>query len=352
MEKWLTLAGLLVIVGLSLFALTACSGAFNSNGNLVENVTTVSNDFNSISIYTDTADISILPSEDEACKVVSNDLKKIEYSVKIEDSTLKICVRDTRMWFEKIFNWHTATLTLYLPENEYGTLTINEDTGDIEVNHSFTFTGIGITLSTGDINLANVNAKENVSVKVSTGDVFIDTLSCADFISEGSTGDIEVHGLTASGNVEIERSTGNVNIKNATIGGNLDTETGTGKNNATDIVCNGNFEHEVSTGVAILTNITCCDFSTEGNTGDLTMTSVIASGKFEIERSTGDVKLNGCDALEIYIQTGTGDVTGTLLTSKIFVTNSSTGKIRVPESVTGGKCKITTTTGDIIITVE
>ena len=62
--------------------------------------------------------------------------------------------------------------------------------------------------------------------------------------------------------------------------------------------------------------------------------------------------LKDCDAAELEIKTGTGDVQGTLLSEKVFVVKTNTGKIQVPETVTGGKCKITTTTGDIRITVQ
>jgi hypothetical protein len=38
-----------------------------------------------------------------------------------------------------------------------------------------------------------------------------------------------------------------------------------------------------------------------------------------------------------------------LLSEKVFITKSDTGRIDVPETVTGGKCKITTDTGSIRI---
>jgi DUF4097 and DUF4098 domain-containing protein YvlB len=81
------------------------------------------------------------------------------------------------------------------------------------------------------------------------------------------------------------------------------------------------------------------------------MNNVIASGNYTIERSTGDVTFNGCDAAELLVEVSTGDVTGTLLTEKVFVVRSSSGKIDVPETITGGKCKITTSTGCIHIEI-
>ena len=107
------------------------------------------------------------------------------------------------------------------------------------------------------------------------------------------------------------------------------------------------FNHKASTGKAKITDLTCKNFSSEADTGYITLSNVIASEILSVKRSTGDVNLNGSDGSEILIDTDTGDVKGTILTSKIFIIDTSTGKVNVPESLTGGKCKVTTSTGDV-----
>ena len=77
------------------------------------------------------------------------------------------------------------------------------------------------------------------------------------------------------------------------------------------------------------------------------MESVTATEKLWIKRSTGDLKFDGCDASEIFVKTDTGDVTGNFLTDKVFLVQTDTGDVTVPKSVSGGKCEITTDTGDI-----
>lgn len=81
--------------------------------------------------------------------------------------------------------------------------------------------------------------------------------------------------------------------------------------------------------------------------GDLTLPE-----RFSIERDTGDVRFESCDAGQITVKTSTGDVTGTLRTEKVFLTKRSTGAVDVPESGTGSKCEITTSTGDISIQIQ
>lgn len=88
------------------------------------------------------------------------------------------------------------------------------------------------------------------------------------------------------------------------------------------------------------------------STGDISLNNVISTGNFSIKSSTGDVKFDGCDAAEIYVKTDTGNVSGTLLTDKVFVTDTDTGSVDVPKTVTGGKCEINTNTGDITMKIE
>ena len=71
--------------------------------------------------------------------------------------------------------------------------------------------------------------------------------------------------------------------------------------------------------------------------------------KLSVERTTGNVKFSACDAAEISFKTDTGDVNGTLLSDKIFMAQTDTGRVNVPQTITGGRCEITTTTGNIRI---
>ena len=131
--------------------------------------------------------------------------------------------------------------------------------------------------------------------------------------------------------------------------GTIDIATSTGDITIAGVTCEDDIVINVSTGKANLTDIKCKSFISDGSTGDFSLKNVIATEKFSIERSTGDVKFDDCDATEIWVKTDTGDVTGNLLSEKIFITQTSTGDVLVPKSTNGGKCEITTSTGDIYI---
>jgi DUF4097 and DUF4098 domain-containing protein YvlB len=71
-----------------------------------------------------------------------------------------------------------------------------------------------------------------------------------------------------------------------------------------------------------------------------------------MEGSTGDLELDGFDADNINVKLSTGDVIGTILTTKFFIANSSTGKVSVPKTREGGVCEIKVSTGDIKISYK
>ena len=104
------------------------------------------------------------------------------------------------------------------------------------------------------------------------------------------------------------------------------------------------------TGDITVQNVSVGGLELETDTGDVLLTDVICR-QFEAESSTGDIRMERFDADSIRIETSTGDVTGTLLSEKIFVTETDTGRVRVPSGSSGGRCEIHTDTGDIELTI-
>ncbi len=83
--------------------------------------------------------------------------------------------------------------------------------------------------------------------------------------------------------------------------------------------------------------------------------SVPAGFSFENARAactSGDVALKACDGEDISISCTSGDVTAELLSGKEFSCRATSGNVDVPESVRGGgRCSISTTSGDIEVRV-
>lgn len=265
----------------------------------------------SLTIEAGTADVTITKTTNEYGRVVCYEKEKQHYAVGMRGDELVITLDDQRKWYERLFSYGQPNITVYLPEGEYTALKIKNSTGDVNVRQDFRFDSADITASTGDV---TCEAAVSGEVKIAL-----------------STGNISFTGKTA-GALSLSVSTGHVSVENTAVTDNVSVR--------------------VSTGKATLKNVTCASFSSTGDTGDLMLTDVVATGALTVERSTGDVKFVRCDAAELDVKTDTGDVTGSLCSEKIFFAKSDTGKVNVPECLTGGKCKVETDTGKIMLTVE
>ncbi len=313
---WLIIAASFVLIGCVIFGgvMTMLKWDFTklSTGKYETNNYEIAENFNNISIVTDTADILLVPSESRKTSVVCHELKNAKHSVTVQNGGIVIEIVDTRKWYEYIgINFGTPKITVYIPQGEYGALFVKSSTGSVEIPKEFKFENIDISESTGNVtNYAS--ASENIIIKTSTGSICVENVS--------------------AGTLDLSVSTGGITVSNVT--------------------CEGDITVGVSTGKTYLTDIACKSVISNGSTGDITLDNVIAAEKLSIKRSTGDVKFDGCDAAEIFVETDTGDVTASLLSDKVFVVEADTGSVDVPETSTGGKCEITTSTGDINVSIK
>lgn len=332
---WIVIGGSLVLIGAMIFA--GVMTMFNWDFKKLSTVQYVTNDYDiteeykSILIDSDTADIVLVASTDGKTTVNCYERDKEKHFVTVVDGVLNIELTDTRKWYEHIgIGFGAPKIKVSLPAGEYSSLFVKEHTGEVEISSDFSFESIDITATTGNV--------ENFA--------------------------------SASGIMRIKTSTGHILVERVSAGA-IDLSVTTGNITASKIDCDGGFKVEVDTGKTNLSDIRCESLISEGDTGDINLKNVVASGKFSIERSTGDVKLDGsdagqlfiktdtgdvkldgADAGDIFIKTHTGDVTGTLLTEKVFITKTDTGRINVPNSITGGRCEIETDTGDIKISIK
>ncbi len=315
-KTWLIIAFSLIFIGGIFFGgiMTMLKWDFTklSTSKCITNSYDITDDYKNISITNTSADIVFVPCEDSKSSVVCHEWENAKCSVTVKDNTLIIEMNDTRRWYEYIgFSFDTPKITVAIPKGEYGTLSIKGKTGDANIPKDFIFKSIDISKTTGDIT------------------------NCASAL-EG---------------IKLETTTGDISAKNISAN-SLDLSVSTGKIIAESITCNSDIKLTVSTGDVNIANVQCENIYSDGSTGDLVFKNAISKGKFSISRSTGDVIFKGCDANEIFVKVTTGDVKGNLLSEKLFVTNTSTGDVNVPKTTSGGKCEITTSTGDIKITID
>lgn len=295
-KTWLIVAAALILAGCIIFGKVMTQQQWDLSQLSMTKFETaehkINGSFQNISIVTDTADILFVPSENETSTVICHEQENAKHAVSVNGDTLVIEVVDTRKWYELIgINFDTPKIMVYMPQGQYGALTVTSDTGDVEIPKDYQFESIAVSESTGDVT-SYASAQDCIKIKTSTGNIRIANIS---------TGTLDLF---------------------------------------------------VSTGKTTLTGIQCQALASRGSTGDIALEDVIVAKKLSIERSTGDVKFARCDAEEIFVETDTGNVTGTLLSEKVFITETDTGKIHIPNTATGGRCEITTDTGNIKIDIE
>ena len=315
---WLIAAVLLIVLGGVIFTVVMSTKKwdFKEIGNVEykEHTFDITDDFTNIDIDTDTEDITFKPSADGKCSVVFYVQEYVTPEAKVKSGTLEIKTKEDRKWYEYIsptFSFEDSYVYVYLPEKEYERLSMKFSTGDITIPKDLTFSDIDLSGSTGDVS-CRASSKGDLRIKLSTGDIDIADVSA------------EKADLTVS----------------------------TGKVTVSSLDCKKSLYIKVSTGKSTLKDVTAESFTSEGSTGHITLTDSVFTGSLNIKRSTGKVELNGCDAADIKVVTDTGDITGTLLSEKVFITSSDTGHISVPDTVSGGRCDLSTDTGDIRIKLK
>lgn len=313
---WLIVAAALTLVGCILvvsvmFVLKWDFKKFSTD-QYETNTYEIGESFHSVWIKTDITNVQLVPSTDGTCSVRCYEEESAKHAVAVKDGMLSIERVDTRKWYEHIgLHLGTPRITVCIPAGEYETLSIRSSTGAVEIPKDFSFRRMDIAASTGSVtNHASVS--EKIKIKASTGSIRLENLS--------------------AGSLELSVSTGKVTVSGVT--------------------CQGDISVTVSTGKAHLSDITCQNLLSEGDTGDILLQNVVATETFTIERSTGDVRFEGSDAAQLFVETDTGDVEGSLLSDKVFLVTTDTGEKDVPNSITGGRCEITTDTGDVRITIQ
>ena len=313
---------LIVAIASIVAGLLLCFGAFAMMGfrlaglnmmTLETHSYTVDEPFTNLFIDGAECDVRLRPSEDGSCKVVCKESDKIDHTVRVVDGTLTVERVDHRRWYEHIFGfyWGSMEITIYLPESAYASLSVTSVSGNVEIPADFSFAEAKVQSTSGDVRfLASV--ENGLSVKTVSGDLSVRNTTPRNLHAQATSGDVSITSVHVEGELAVK-----------TVSGDL-----------------------------ALSQITCGSVDAETTSGDVDASSLLASGNLRIKTVSGDVDLRSCDAENLWIKTTSGDVSGKLLTEKFFVTDTTSGRVRVPQSQSGGKCEVTTTSGDISFTVE
>lgn len=294
----ITVAVILVAVGMicGFCGIYSLGFKFNeiSTSDFVTHTYTVEDDFTNIIIEDAESNINFYKSNDDKCRVLCDEREKVTHTVVNENNTLTVRVKDERNWFERInigFFIADMRVSVYLPKNKYDSLNAASMSGDIDVANEFTFDNAKVGSISGDVSV-KADVKQELNISSTSGDVIINNISATECINASSV----------SGEIDLS------NVKGKEI-----------------------FANTISGGVMLA--------------------DTVASQKLKANSTSGEIDLKRCDAKNIVLDTVSGEISGTLLSNKQFITETTSGTVNVPQSVSNEECRITTVSGDIYIKI-
>lgn len=331
----------------------------------------ITESFERIHIHAGSSDIQILPSWRNECTVVCNDSESLYHTVTVEDGVLSI-IQDAEFRFFRVMLLPDPAVTVYLPVRQYRELYIAGSSGDIlEVSSELAFEKAVLSTSSGDIqfhgavdhdltvktssgniDIENCRVDGSTQVKATSGSVNIDGMHTGEFTVSTSSGDVQLASIAAK-NLHASAISGGISISSCEAEQNVSVETTSGDLTLADINAGGVLTFAVTSAQVDLANTTGRGLVGNASSGDICLRNVRVGGQLSLESTSGLIRLDGSDAGSLLISSSSGDVSGSLLTPKFFVIRTTSGEVNVTESDRdGGRCEITTSSGDIQIRIH
>ena len=271
---WLLVGASLILIGtitfITIMSLIGWDFKMLSNHKYQTNIHTVTEEFNSVSIDTTTADITFIPTQNENCSVVCEEQEKLTHSVSVINGTLTVKLIDTRKWYEYIgISFKSPKITVYIPQDEYVDISVKASTAKVSIRE-ISADSIDVSVSTGDVKLTSITCKNDIKIKVTTGDTELYDIKCKNLTSNGSTGDVELKNVIAKEKLSLERTTGDIELDFC---------------DAKDIFA------KTSTGDVEGSLLTDKNFNVKTCTGKQKVPTSAGEGKCEITTDTGNVNI-------------------------------------------------------------
>lgn len=267
--------------------------AWRNAATLVTKNYPVSAGFTDISITEYYADVELRASRDGTVSVTTRDAEDVTHTVTVKNGTLSISRPEPTVgerWFHD--DDDDPKVVVYLPAGDYGALTVNTTSGDVESASQLNFSAASLTTVSGDIDLMG-SVTGAVNCTSTSGDIELRSPALGAVKTNTTSGDTEITGALIQ------------SLKAETVSGDVDLERTT------------------------------------------------ASGAIEINTTSGDVDMESVDAASLNILTTSGEVEGSLLSGKNFSASSTSGRVNVPASTpNAGACTVSTTSGSIRLTVR
>ncbi len=227
----------------------------------------------SIRIEGITAEVRLVPSQDDRCTVVCAETDGVTHSVSMSGDTLNIERHDNRRWYDFIgisWNEENTGIVVALPRGQYDALQIDTDVGDVHVPAGFTFRTAQLSSRTGNISFGAA-VQEDLSVETSTGACSLLGTTARSITATSSTGEIELKNVVAEDSIRLSSKTGDMELEQCDA---------------------GSLTLESTTGDIEATLLSGKDFRASSSTGDIQVPPSASGGSCTITTTTGDIEVS------------------------------------------------------------
>ena len=226
----LWIAFCLVILGILLIAVGGMIMGFNfdklDTATYIERNETVEGFFTDIEIDCAASDVTVLPSPDGVCRVVSRLNQDVDYSVSVDNGKLKVQYGPFE-WYRHlgIHFLKKVYITVYLPEKQYQSLKLTLCSGDISVR-DLQIEKSEIETISGDVKVNDWNG-DLLDIETTSGDVLVLNSNVRTLAAKTVSGDIEIEDLIARGAITLDCTSGDIEFERMD-GAELNIETTSG----------------------------------------------------------------------------------------------------------------------------
>ena len=305
----------------------------------------IAESFDGIEIEETDGDVYIGFSDDDKCHVVYPDSQDKTYEIGVTNGILTVSTQ--REGFT-MFSFRTPKLQILLPEETYASLEAQAGSGDIRIANGFVFDTAKIETGSGEIE-SRADVTQSFEAKASSGDVDVAGLNRGTAVISTHSGDI-LAGAIKNDTLTVTATSGDIEL-NGIVTGTLRAKAGSGEIKAATVEAD---DVEITTSSG---DIECADMktgtlTTKANSGQTDLHRVLVDGLLKHDSGSGEIEADATDAGEIEIRVNSGDVELELLSDRFYEIKTNSGSVYAPQSTRdGGMCRITTTSGDVRITV-
>lgn len=156
----------------------------------VTNRYAVTDTYKSILVIAKDAKVKVVPSNDGHTKLVFFEKERRPYRVSLQDGALTVQPLRAKWYHSLRIGTDRSKIKLCLPKSTLEALTVQTNTGHVDIGP--------------------IACNGTIDIQVNTGSISLEGVCCQSLVTKGNTGSVSLNDLVAKERISIKRSTGKV----------------------------------------------------------------------------------------------------------------------------------------------